>query len=216
MVGLLGAALLGVVPVGVAAPAEAATAVIEATDIEASISATRARYGDSFTIAGTTSCDDTAAPGTVTLHRHFDGAPEDEWQALATDTAARFSFTLRARGNADYSVVYDGQVVGSVTCERASAGGPQKVYRRIPVSISDRLVYSGRVVPAWARRPVEIQVRRNGRWVTIDTVRTDLRSRWSKKLYARRGTRTRFRAVVPATERFLRTPARSVHTFFAG
>lgn len=206
MVGLLGAALLGVVPVGVAAPAEAVPA-----DIQATISATRARYGSSFSVEGTTTCEGLPATGSVTLHRRFDGDPEDAWQELGTDTAARFSFTVRARGNADYSVVQS----GAGTCDMTDAGAHQAVLRRVPVGIDDRLVYTGRVVPAWARRPVAIQVRRNGRWVTIDTVRTDLRSRWSKKLYARRGTRTRFRAVVPGTERFLRTPARSVHTFFA-
>lgn len=215
MVGLLGAVLLGVVPVGAAAPAQAATAVLEPAVIDATISASRARYGDSFTVQGTTTCDEAPATGSVTLHRRFDDAPEDAWKELGTDTAARFSFTLRARGNADYSVVYNGQVEGPVTCDRADAGGPQKVYRRIPVSISDRLVYSGRVAPAWARKPVTIQVRRSGRWVTIDTVRTDLRSRWAKKLWARRGSRTHFRAVVPATARFQRTAARSVYTYYA-
>lgn len=203
LVGLLGAALLGVVPVGLAAPAQAAPSTIEAR-----ISTDRARFNQSFTISGATTCNGAGAPGSVTVHRRFKGTTR--WTRLGSDSAAGFSFALRAKGNADYALVY----AGSGSCEQASIGGPQKVFRRIPIRINDRLVYSGTVKPAWKRKPVTIQVKRNGRWVKLDRVRTNRRSHWSKKVYARRGTRTHFRAVVRRTTRFQKTVARSVVTYY--
>ena len=206
MVGLLGAALLGVVPVGLPAPAQAVEA-----DIVATISTTRAPFDDAFTIRGSTTCQGSPAEGSVQLYRRFDGAPVDAWRLLDTDTtAAGFDFALRAKGNADYSVVHE-----DGACDRSDAGAHQDVLRRMPIAINDRLVFSGTVRPAWKRRPVVIQVRRDGRWVAWESVRTNLRSHWSKQLYARRGTRTYFRAVVRRTTRFEQSPSRSVYTYFA-
>ena len=203
--GLAGASLLGIVPVGVAAPARAA-----ASTIEGRISTSRAVYNQRFTISGTTTCDGVGAPGTVTVHRRFNGAPADAWKQLGEDSAATFSFSLRARGNAEYSVGYP----GSGSCVKDDEGAPQQVFRRIPIRINDRLVFSGSVRPAWKRKPVVIQVRRDGRWVKWRTVRTTRRGTWSKQLYARRGSRTHFRAVVRRTTRFQKTPSRRVYTYY--
>jgi len=203
LAGLLGASLLGVVPVGLASPAQAADSTIDAR-----MSKSRARFDEGFTISGTTVCGGEQAPGTVTVHRRFRGTTA--WKQLGSDTAASFSFSLRAKGNADYAVVYP----QTGACEASNIGGPQQVFRRIPIRINDRLVFSGTVKPAWKRKPVVIQVKRNGRWTKWRTVRTNRRSHWSRKLYARQGTRTHFRAVVRRTQRFQKTPSRSVYTYF--
>lgn len=206
MVGLLGAALLGIVPVSLSAPAQAVEAV--EADIVATISTTRARFDDTVTIRGTTTCGDTAPDGTVELHRRFAGT--ERWQLLRTDGAENFAFRFRAKGNADYSVVRE----ADGTCDRSHAGAHLDVLRQMPIAINDRLVFSGTVTPAWTRKPVVVQVRRDGRWVAWETVRTNLGSHWSKRLYARRGTRTYFRAVVRRTTRFQESPSRSVYTHF--
>lgn len=203
LAGLVGVSLLGIVPIGLASPAQAAESTIDAR-----ISKSRARYDERFTISGTTTCNASSAPGTVTVHRRFAGTKK--WKRLGRQSAARFSFRLRAKGNADYAVVYG----GSQGCTPENIGGPQKVFRRIPIGINDRLVFSGKVKPAWKRKPVVIQVKRAGRWVKWRTVRTNGRSAWSRKLYARQGTRTHFRAVVRRTQRFQKTPSRSVYTFY--
>ena len=207
LVGALGAALIGVVPPGSTAPATAAAPTI-VTHIDAEFSRATVPYRDQFTLAGVVEYEDgdTRQPlppgnGPVFLQRRLEGS--DVWKTLQTDASGEsFSFVATAVANADYRVVYD----GNETYLPTRATGPLKVTRLMHDRIVDgTLVLRGRVEPGWANRNVVVQVRRGGEWRRYDLVRTDDDSRWSKRLFAREGRNTRFRAFVPATTRFAKS-----------
>jgi hypothetical protein len=209
LVGLLSAGLHGLIPVALAAPAQAGAAV---TSIDATISKQKAIYNDSFSIYGSTTCNDAGADGAIELLRRKAGT--DRWVSLGTDTASYFSFDLTAVQNASYALRYP----GTATCGASQIGGTQKVYRRMNDRIvSSTLTLKGKVQPAWKRKPVVVQVKKGGRWVTYAKVRTNRKSQWSKRLYAvSGGRRTYFRAFVSGTTQFEKSYTGTYYTYRYG
>lgn len=206
LVGLLSVALLGLVPVAFAGPAHAA----DETTIDATISKPRAYYRESFSIRGTAGCvSDSHADGDIELLRRKAGS--GDWQSLGTQPAGAFAFDdLRAVQNATYALRYP----GSVACAARTISTNQKVNRRMPTRANDRLVFSGSVKPAWKRKPVIVQVKKGKRWVKYAQVRTNAKSRWSKKVYARRSGNTYFRAYVKGTRQFQRSYSGTLKTYY--
>jgi hypothetical protein len=200
LVGLLSAALLGLVPVGLASPAQAATE----TRINAK-SPRKATFGDRFAVSGSVQYYDGDSweqvpfdTGSVKLQRRLKG--KTAWTTLETDDYGDsfYFYPVRAVANATYRLRYS----GDATYLPADATQVVKVARDIPVTVTSRLVMKGSVKPAWKRKPVVIQRKTGRRWVTYAKVRTNKRSRFSKKLYAV-SRRTHFRAYVKGSTQFV-------------
>jgi hypothetical protein len=225
LVGLLGAALLGAVPVALAAaPAEAATVTTRVA--YAKQARTVYKYGTTITIAGAVQgqasdgswgwVPDTA--GTITLKRRMAGS--SRWSTIATDTDdGRFSFTTRSLGVARYRVSYNGGTYGSYTFRPVSKDrvikGSRHPHSRA-VKSGGRLYYRGNVDPGWGRKPVTIQKKscKSCGWHSWKTVRTSRSGAYSARIYAPRSGRWYFRSVVKATSpRFVKGVGGAYYTY---
>lgn len=213
LVGLLSLALLGLVPVALAGPAHAASQ----TRIVAK-SAKKATYRDDFSANGNVQYYDGDSwepvpfgSGSVTLHRRRAGT--DNWQELATDEYGdTFHFyPVTAVGNATYKLSY---ASNTESYSSSSVTWQVKVYREMTSDVTNRLVFKGKVKPKWKRKPVIIQVKKARRWVKYDKVRTNRRSRWHKKIYARRSGDTKWRAYVKGTRQFQKSYTDTWRTYY--
>lgn len=156
--------------------------------------------------------------GTVTLHRRWKGT--QAWVSLGSHTIVGelFTYSFRASRNADYRVTYNGGAYGVYTFNTSETTLPLGVARRFKESITKRtLVFKGRIVPSYARKAIVIQRKTCATcsWKRYAKVRTDKRSRWSKKLTAPRGFGQRwyFRAVAPGGAQYLQSYSRVAETF---
>lgn len=204
LVGLLSAALLGLVPIAIASPAHAATA----TQVDFTINRSKAVYGDDIYFYGTvkTTGGGYVYTGVASLQVSEAGGA---WRTVANDdTPSVLIFPARRAGsNAVYRVVYTGDATyaSSVSANRAL-----KVTRDLNERIKG-VVFNGKVAPSYKRKPVVIQVKA-GRWKKFKVIRTDRRSRWSIKLPAR-SKRTYFRAVVAGDKAFVKSISRVAYTY---
>ena len=215
LVGTLATALLGLVPLGVTAPAQAATT---STRIVAQPVRTSVPYHDDFTIRGRVEYRDGDAwlqlppgNGATVLERRMRGS--DVWRVLETDPSGEtFAFHPTAVGNAVYRVVFQGDDTYAMSSATRGVDVTRLMHDRV---VEGTLVLRGRVEPGWANRNVVVQVRRSGEWRRYALVRTDDDSRWSKRLFAVQGRRTYFRAFVPETTRFAKSFTETYFTFVA-
>ncbi|GAB2872441.1 hypothetical protein [Nocardioides pacificus] len=159
--------------------------------------------------------------GTVTLQRSWKGSKA--WKTVSSrDLAAHpeglFSFVPSAQRNAAYRISYSGSTSGEYTLTPSSATRSLGVARRFNESITKRtLIFRGRIVPSFARKAVVIERRTCAtcKWKRYAKVRTDGRSRWSKKVAAPRsvGQRWYFRAVTPGSKQYIKSYSRTAETF---
>lgn len=174
-------------------------------DPDSRISDVTPAHRQPFSIRGGIVNDGTDVPcagGRTTLFR-IPLRTEDP-QVVGTDAdGGTFSFDLTATVNAYYYLHHTGN--DTAQCAEDSGGWVQSVHRRMPSNVSRRGILSGAVKPAWRRKPVIVQVKKSGRWVTHDKVRTNRRSRYSSKVYARRGRTVQFRAFVKGTPDYVKS-----------
>jgi hypothetical protein len=202
LVGLLSVALLGLVPVAFAGPAHAAA---ETRIVAESVK--RATYGDEFAADGKVqyyngSSWQAVTSGGLVLERQKAGSTS--WTTVASDDSAGsfYFYPVKAVSNATYRLVYQGDSSFNAT----QVSWKVRVQRQIPVDVNRRLVMKGKVKPTWKRKPVMIQVKKGKRWVKYAQVKTNRRSRFSKKLYVTPGgAKTYFRAYVKGTTQFVAT-----------
>lgn len=211
LVGLLSLALLGLVPVALAGPAHAASQ----TRIVAK-SAKKATYRDDFSANGNVQYHDgdswePVPQGQLVLERRKAGSTE--WKPLETDDvpSSFYFYPVTAVGNATYRLVYEDSA-GAYSS--SSVTWQVKVYREMTSDVTNRLVFKGKVKPKWKRKPVIIQVKKASRWVRYDKVRTNRRSRWHKKIYARRSGDTKWRAYVEGTRQFQKSYTDTWRTYY--
>jgi hypothetical protein len=205
LVGLLSAALLGLVPVALAGPAHAAPD----TRIQAQ-SPRKATFGAKFSVTGQVQHNDGSSwetvpseSGSVKLQRRLKG--RTTWKTLEVDDYGNsfYFYPVKAVANATYRLQYSGGTdYEGVTYSPSKATQQLKVRRAIPVKVTDRLVMKGKVKPAWKRKPVIIQKRKGKRWVRYAKVRTNKKSRFHKKLHAVR-RKTFFRAFVKKNKQYV-------------
>lgn len=141
----------------------------------------------------------------VTLLRRLDGS--SRWYRLDTDYTSqrhhpKFEFAVRAKANAHYKVVYD----GNRHFQRSSNATTVTVYRLIDATLDDGSGrFHGRVHPAYSHHRVALQRRAcpSCGWHRVDSDRTTARSRFSFTVGAPRHGRTWWRASVRASTAYL-------------
>lgn len=216
IVGLLGAALLGLAPAATAP----ATAVAEVpTFVQGDISSTLMVWQDTFVIQGAiVDGDGTALPdtadGTVVLKRRLAG--ESTWKTLgeATNEGAWSFPDLVAVQNATYRVAYTGGTADDMTTTYAGtlAQVDVKVARKLNSRGAEprpgRFFIKGSVKPKWKRKPVVIQRKtcKSCAWKKWDVVKTNRKGKFSARIYAKKKAgKIWYRPMVKPTTQFVRT-----------
>lgn len=232
VVGFLGAALLGAVPVTLTAtPAEAGGTAVP-TRINLAKTAKVYKYGQKTVIRGSVQgyapsvCGTTSgyctvpdtAGGQVTLQSRKAGT--SRWRLLGTRTdESSFSFALTSRGSVVYRVRYNGGTNGTYAFQPSSKDRGAKGSRHPHgkgVKAGGRLYYRGNVDPGWARKPVTIQKKscKSCNWHSYKTVRTSRTGGYSARIYAPSRGRWYFRSTVRATKpQFVRGFGGTVFTY---
>ena len=231
VVGFLGAALLGAVPVTLTATSAEAGASTP-TRIQLAKTAKVYKYGQKTVISGRVEayspgagcssasgwCTAPDATGTVTLKVRNAGA--SKWKTLGTrSNESSFSFSPRSKGSVMYRVVYNGGTFGSYTFESTSKDRRAKGSRHLHskgVKSGSRLYYRGNVDPGWGRKPVIIQKKncKSCGWHGYKTVRTSRTGGYSARIYAPSRGRWYFRSVVRATKpRFVKATGGTIYTY---
>ena len=229
VVGLLGAALLGAVPVALTAtPAEAATVSTRVNFNKQAASVYK--YGTKIVISGAVEgqrsdgtwgyLPDTTS-GVITLQRRMAGATN--WTTVATDSDdGLFRFATGSKGVARYRISYNGAAYDSATSFAPTAKHRVIKGSRHPhskgVKSGGRLYYRGNVDPGWGRKPVTIQKKscKSCGWRGYKTVRTSSTGGYSVRIYAPYSGRWYFRSVVKATKpRFVQATGGVIYTYRA-
>ena len=227
VVGLLGAALLGAVPVALTATsAEAATVNTRVNYLKQARSVYK--YDTKIVIRGAIEGQRTDGSwgylpdnsGVITLKRRMAGAKK--WTTIGTDSNdGQFSFTTRSKGVARYKISYNGGTVSGYTFAPAAKDRVIKGSRHPHskgVKSGGKLYYRGNVDPGWGRKPVTIQKKncKSCGWHGYKTVRTSRTGGYSARIYAPSSGRWYFRSVVKATKpRFVKGTGGTIYTYRA-
>ncbi|RYB94920.1 hypothetical protein EUA93_11505 [Nocardioides oleivorans] len=191
LAGVTTAALIGVVPVALSAPARAAEP--ETTYTVAEPSMTAVEYGGSFDVAvdldSTTGYSPTG--GTTTLQALPAGA--SSWTTVATSSSPGSDFyAVEPAMNTTYKVVYSGFTASSSSADSFAASEStefQVSVRRRITHPSGGLLLKGKVTPGYARKKVTIKASRSrtGSYKVYQRIRTDGAGKYRIKLPARDG-----------------------------
>jgi hypothetical protein len=232
VVGLLGAALLGAVPVALTTTSAEAGAALP-TRIKLDKTAKVYKYGQKTVIAGTveayeptvcapeTWCSgfDTSG-GQITLQSRKAGS--STWKTLGTRAdESSFSFSPTSKGSVVYRVLYNGGTDGTYTFQSSSKDRTAKGSRHPHskgVKSGGRLYYRGNVDPGWGHKPVTIQKKscKSCSWRGYTTVRTSSTGGYSARIYAPSSGRWYFRSIVKATKpRFVQATGGVIYTYRA-
>ena len=237
LVGALGAALLGALPVALASsPAQAGAA--PASSVSGGYSSPpdgngRWRYGQTIRFEANVMVECTAGSGafdcaapdepgdSVKLQRRMNGS--STWVTVATkyDAQSTVQFATRSVGSAVYRLYYSGGTSAGYT---ASYSGTSPVLKgsRNPagraVKSSGRIYYKGNVDPGWARRYVTIQKANcaSCTYRAYKTVKTNRYGGYTARIAAPRTGRWYFRSTVRGTSpRFVRGFGNVYYTYQA-
>ena len=232
VVGLLGAALLGAVPVALTATSAEAGTATYATQMDASYNPVARdvyRYGQTIKFhgtvkrectqgAGTYGCTVNATDDSVSLYRQVKGSSTTK-RLMNVDVAADGTFVARTSsvGTAVYSIVYNGSASQSyaTTGVQGTFKGSRHPHSK-GVKSGGKLYYRGNVDPGWGRMPVAIQKKncKSCDWHSYKTVRTTRSGGYSARIYAPSRGRWYFRSVVKATApRFVTGVGGTIYTY---
>lgn len=203
--GAVTAGLLGVTPIAISAPADAAVTVQTAATITSS--KTAYVYGDTifFDAAVTTTDPDRQyAPGSATLYMMRGGS--STWEAVATDDGVSYLYFsgVKAVANAQYKVVYPGGTDtydGDVYTPSESAPFAIATARKLTIKNPRGTFIKGKVAPKYKKKPVIIQKKVGKKWKKFRKIKTNKQSRFSITLPASR-KRTYFKIMVKGNREF--------------
>lgn len=207
--GATSAALLGITPLALVAPAHAATETHSVT-IAATPSYTAVEYGDDLTVSVQATSTDGRSypPGLTTLYALPAGA--SEWVAVAQDDNAGSSFyDVKPTMNTTYKVVYAGYTATSTSEDNytAAESAPFTVGVQRLVEIGKgkgNLMIKGKVKPNYGKKKVKILRKKGKRWVKHAKVKTNAKGVFNFRLpRARRGTKVFYKIVIPASSQYL-------------
>ena len=226
VVGLLGTALLGVLPVALTSTSAEAGATVNTRVNFGKQARSVYKYNGKIVIRGAIEgqqsdgnwgyLPDTS--GVITLKRRLAGAKK--WKTIATDSNdGRFSFATRSRGVARYKISYNGGTGSGATFQSTAKDRVLKGSRNPHskgVKSGGRLYYRGNVDPGWGRKPVSIQKKncKSCGWHGFKTVRTSRKGGFSARIYAPSSGRWYYRAVVKASKpRFVKATGGTIYTY---
>jgi hypothetical protein len=143
----------------------------------------------------------------VTVYRQLDG--KTRWQALQTRSAGnarfpRFVFHVRAKANADYRVVFN----GNARFRPSRATTAVSVHRRFNARLRDGSgAFHGRVRPNYHNKVIHLEKRRCAqcRWDEVRAKRTGERGGWRFDVGAPRSGRWWWRVTVPGSTAYIRS-----------
>lgn len=226
LVGVLGAALLGALPVALTSTsADAGTTATLGTKI---FWAKQARsvyaYGQGVRVVAqvgvqcpedpSTYCTLPDTEGDLKVYRKLGGTSSYRLLKTIADESQQFTFSSPSQGTAYYKVVYSGGTASDGTTTYTVTGS--ELSRRIKgsrnphgkaVRSRGKLYFRGNVDPGWGRKPVTIQKKacKSCGWRSYKTVRTSRYGAYSVRISAPRSGRWFWRSTVGATApRFVR------------
>ena len=194
--GTVSAGLLGLAPIAIAAPSQAADTWT--TTIAATPSATSVEYGDDMYISVDLNSSDGYAPGgtegTVTLMAMEAGSSAWVPVATAENTYASF-YDVKPQMNTSYKVVYSGftdpdqGTYGDNYTPSESAPFTIGVARKI-TRPSSGFVIKGKVTPSYAKKKIVIKVSKKEKkgYKSWKTIKTDSKGKYKVRLPRRGGT----------------------------
>jgi hypothetical protein len=189
--GLTTAGLLGLAPVAISSPADAATTYATVSSIAAS--APQVTYGDddlSINGAVTTTAGGSVFYGSVALQVYSTKNPV--WTTIQTDDTAGsyFFFDIKPDSNSLYKVVYSGITAsnGDVYTPSESAPVAVGVVRKVVFKNPRSTLIKGKVTPDYDRKPIKVQKKVGKKWKKYKSFKTSRTGTYSFRLPApRRG-----------------------------
>jgi len=210
--GTVTAGLLGIAPIAIAAPSQAADNWTTTT--AATPSATQVKYGDDIYVSVDIASSDGYSPGgtdgTSTLYALEAGS--STWVPVATADSTYSSFyDVKPTMNTTYKVVYSGHT-DPVQDQYADNYAPSEsvpftvgVARNVTIGKAKaNLTINGKVKPDYKRSKVKIQIKKGKKYVKYKTIKTDNKSKFQVRLPAPpRGKKLYFKITVPGNSKFL-------------
>jgi hypothetical protein len=221
--GVLGAALLGAVPMALTTTsAQAGTtgpaSTVNGKYFDAPDGNNVWRFGQAVKFeadvmiectpgAADFTCRPADEPGdSVTLQRKMAGSTT--WKTVSTryDANAKVSFSVKSAGTAVYRILYSGGTSAAIQPSDSGASPSLKGSRNprgMAALTRSGAVYRGNVDPGWARKPITIQRKACAAdrcpWRAYKTVRTTRTGGYSVKISVPRSGRLYWRSTVKAT-----------------
>ena len=190
--GTVSAGLLGLAPIAIAAPSQAADTWTTTTTATPSVA--RLEYGDDFYVSVDVPSSDgsTAYRGTSTLYAMEAGT--SAWVPVATNTSAAGDFyDIKPQMNTSYKVVYGGYTAATqyedTYTPSESAPFTIGVARKI-TRPSSGFVIKGKVTPDYAKKKIVIQVSKKEKkgYKKFKTIKTTSTGKYKVTLPKRGGT----------------------------
>lgn len=187
--GVVAAGLVGVVPVAISAPANAAPS---STTLALSTSAEGIEYRDSLSFSGGVAgpSGGFVSTGTASLQVFTAAAPV--WTTIATDTtpSSYFFSNITAGSNALYKVVFSGGASSGGVAADPSESAPVNVAVQRKVKAKTRgLSVIGKVSPDYRRGKVKILVKKGKSFKNYTSFKTDKKGRFTFRAPKRNGFR---------------------------
>lgn len=206
--GAVSVGLLGLAPVALSAPAEAAVTVTTASTLTSTKNVYV--YGERiFFDAAVTTTDPERpyAPGSATLYMMKAGS--SAWEPVSSDDGVSYLYftNVKARSNALYKVVYPGGTDtydGDVFLPSESLPFELKTTRKVTIGKAKaKLTIKGKVAPKYKKKKVKIQIKKGKKYVKYRTIKTNKKSKFQVRLPApRRGGKLFFKITVPGNKQF--------------
>ena len=208
--GTVSAGLLGLTPIAVAAPSQAAdtwSTTTTATPDDAVVT-----YGDDLYVNVDVAGSDGLGPSSGTSTLYAMEAGSSAWVPVATGAYPGSDFyPVKPRMTTTYKVVFNGWTEPVQTAYSdnytPSESLPFTVAVQRNVKIDNakaRLTIKGKIKPDYKRKKVKVQIKKGKRYVTFKTVKTTSRSTFQVRLPApRRGGKLYFKITVPGNAQFV-------------
>lgn len=200
--GLVTAGLVGVTPLVVTAPANAAT--LTTTTTLSAPSVTAVTYKDDLFFSGSVVGSDGSAPitGTATLQVYTPASPV--WTGVATDTSpSSLSFEVPALSNAQYKVVFSSGASSANTYTASESTPVTITVARLIKPKTKGLTVLGKVTPDYGKKKLVILSKQGKKYKKYATVKTNKAGKFSFRAPGRTGFR--FAVVVPGDANFAPT-----------
>lgn len=195
--GTVTAGLVGLVPMAVSSPADAA--VPYTTVVAATASAPGVEYGDDISINGAVT--DTAGGsvfyGTATLQVYSSKNPV--WTTVQVDDTAGsfYFFDVKPESNSQYKVVYSGFTATNGDTYSVSESAPVTVAVQRTDSLKTKgLSVIGKIKPDFAKKKVVIKRKKGKKYVPFKKVKTDSKGVFRFKAPGKRGFK--FTVTIPS------------------
>lgn len=211
--GLLSAALLGVSPLALAAPAQAAGTYTTTTTIGSNADAVE--HGSEISISGAvkyvhpTYGETTPSYGTATLQMMTVQNPT--WVDVAVDDSPGFLYFpgIKPQMNSSFRVLYSGHAAQTAYQDTFAASESPMisvgVQRKVSIKLrSSQLTVLGKVSPDFAKKKILVhhKTKAKGKWKKFKTLRTNKKGRFKVRFFARRGQKVYFLLTIKGDSRY--------------